>query len=125
MKKEGTGISKTNTEELEDVIYKQKEEQEGLHLHEEGQQEVPEEDEKNGECFEDVFKDGDMIVNKAECEPELKKKEWIGIGKTNTEELEDVIKKQKEETWTSSSRLRMELSRCSLQRCGRSWRWRS
>ena len=62
-----------------------------------GQQEVSEEEEKIGKFFKDVFKDGDMIINKDECEPEPQKKEPTGISKTDTEELEGLINKQKEE----------------------------
>ena len=56
-----------------------------------------EEEEKIGKLFKDVFKDGDMIINKDECEPEPQKKKPTGISKTDTEELEDLINKQKEE----------------------------
>ena len=44
-----------------------------------------------------MFKDGDMIINKDKCEPEPQKKKPTGISKTDTEELEDLINKQKEE----------------------------
>ena len=58
---------------------------------------MSEEEEKIGKFFKDVFKDGDMIINKDECEPEPQKKEPTGISKTDMEELEGLINEQKEE----------------------------
>ena len=62
------------------------------------QQELSEEEKKIIKFFEDGFKDGDMINNKAKCELELQKKEWTGIRKTDTEELRDVMKMKKNRT---------------------------
>ena len=120
-RKERTSIGKNNTEELRDVTEikkkrplllgtgfkrlmsnmlrfittKNKIQQKGLRLHKEGQQEVPEEKAEIGEFFEDIFKDGDRIINKAECEPKLKKKE-----RTGKEELRNMIEmKKKRPRW--------------------------
>ena len=50
---------------------------------------------KGSEFFEDIFKDRDMTVNKAEWEPGLQRKERTGINENNKEDLRDVKKKNR------------------------------
>ena len=45
--------------------------------------------------FENLFKDGDRITNKAECEQKLQRKEQTDIDKNDTEELRDIIRLKK------------------------------